>query len=236
MDHSDPRLDPLLQQWSDAQEAGEPVAPEALCHDCPELVDALSRRIGVLRRFEQFTNVGGFDRTSVGQNTDRVLGTEPMPERIDEFVPLSLLGEGGMGVVYLANDTRLNRQVAIKLMRRDLAARPEARDRFVREARSMAQIDHEHIMAVLSVGEVDGIPYLVMPVLRGEPLAKRLERGPLPIGEACRIGREIGARSRGRPSPRLDPSRYQAEQYLAGRAGTRRRPPPGWRRSHSGSR
>ena len=102
------------------------------------------------------------------------------------------LGMGGMGSVYLATDTRLGRQVAVKTMRPDAAADPDARERFVREARAAAAIDHENVVPVYAVGEYEGTPYLVMPLLKGESLDARLRSGAWPtLAEVCRLGREV---------------------------------------------
>ena len=105
-----------------------------------------------------------------------------------------VLGTGGMGAVYLATDTHLGRQVAVKTMRPDVAADPQVRERFLREARAAASIEHEHVVPVYAVGDAGGSPYLVMPLLRGEALDTRLQRGAWPsLVEACRLAREVAA-------------------------------------------
>ncbi len=101
------------------------------------------------------------------------------------------LGRGGMGVVYEAEDERLGRRVAIKVMGPAAAAKPEARERFLREARSVASLTHDHIVTILHVGEEAGVPYIAMPLLHGESLDDRLKSAtPLPLTEAVRIARE----------------------------------------------
>jgi WD40 repeat protein len=104
-----------------------------------------------------------------------------------------VLGVGGMGAVYLAADPKLARRVAVKTMKPELAADPAAKERFLREARATAAVEHENVVVIHFVGEDGGTPYLVMPLLKGESLEDRLRRGPVPLGEACRIGREIAA-------------------------------------------
>jgi serine/threonine-protein kinase len=104
---------------------------------------------------------------------------------------LDKLGEGGMGEVYKARDTRLDRTVAIKVLPSELALDPDSRARFEREARAVAALDHPHICGIYDVGSVDGTHYLVMPHLEGQTLAARLERGPLPLDEALKIAVEI---------------------------------------------
>jgi Tol biopolymer transport system component/tRNA A-37 threonylcarbamoyl transferase component Bud32 len=102
------------------------------------------------------------------------------------------LGAGGMGEVYRATDTRLNRTVAIKILPKHLSEKPEARERFEREARAISQLSHANICQLYDLGEQDGIHYIVMEYLEGETLAARLARGRLPIELVLRYGAEIG--------------------------------------------
>src|SRR5579883_53281 len=102
-----------------------------------------------------------------------------------------LLGEGGMGAVYLARDDRLERSVAIKTLKPQVAVQPGAVERFLREARAIARVAHDNIIPILHIGEDAGMPYIVMPVLQGEPLDKFLHREPLPaLGAVLKVGRE----------------------------------------------
>jgi serine/threonine protein kinase/Tol biopolymer transport system component len=101
------------------------------------------------------------------------------------------LGTGGMGEVYRARDTRLDRTVAIKVLPPHLADTPEARQRFEREARAVSALNHPHICTLHDVGSQDGTEYLVMEYLEGETLAARLEKGPLPLEQVLRLGIEI---------------------------------------------
>src|SRR4051812_12929904 len=93
---------------------------------------------------------------------------------------LSQIGAGGMGEVYKARDTRLDRIVAIKVLPADLAADPSLRERFEREARTIASLNHANICTLHDIGRQDGIDFLVMEYLEGETLAARLMKGPLP--------------------------------------------------------
>ncbi len=119
----------------------------------------------------------------------------PLPARLEYYQPLGVLGQGGMGTVYLALDTRLGREVALKTLRSDHAANPQAKERFLREARAAAKLSHDHLVPIFYVGESDGIPFLAMPLLKGEPLDALLKRsnGPLPIEQTVRIAREAAA-------------------------------------------
>jgi serine/threonine protein kinase len=103
------------------------------------------------------------------------------------------LGAGGMGEVYRARDTRLGRDVAIKVLPAHLSANPELRARFEREARAISRLNHPHICTLHDIGHHEGIDYLVMECLEGETLAARLGKGPLPPAEVLRYGIEIAS-------------------------------------------
>src|ERR1700687_4280623 len=90
----------------------------------------------------------------------------------------SPLGAGGMGEVYKARDTRLDRTVAVKILPSHLSENPEARQRFDREARTISSLNHPNICTLHDVGVQDGVDYLVMEHLEGETLAERLRKGP----------------------------------------------------------
>jgi len=112
--------------------------------------------------------------------------------RLGPYRVLQVLGAGGMGVVFRAEDPQLMRLVALKAMLPALAASASARQRFLREARAAAAIKHDHIVTIYQVGEDRGVPFLAMDFLEGEPLDARLQRvGKLPVAEVLRIGREI---------------------------------------------
>lgn len=111
--------------------------------------------------------------------------------RLGPYRVLSVLGSGGMGVVFRAEDARLERAVALKVIAPTLSANSIARERFLREARALASIEHDHIVHLYQVGEERGIPFLAMQLLEGESLENRLQhKGRLPIPEVLRIGRE----------------------------------------------
>lgn len=101
------------------------------------------------------------------------------------------LGRGGMGAVYLARELRLDRRVAVKVLPRHLGANPELRERFLREARTAAQLSHPHIVPIFRADEIDGIAFFTMAYVDGENLAERVAaRGPLPAADAVRVLRE----------------------------------------------
>ncbi|HEV8230947.1 MAG TPA: protein kinase [Thermoanaerobaculia bacterium] len=101
------------------------------------------------------------------------------------------IGAGGMGEVYRAKDTRLERTVAVKVLSAHLSSSPESRQRFEREAKAISQLSHPHICALYDVGNQDGVEFLVMEYLEGETLAERLLKGPLPFSQVLRYGVEI---------------------------------------------
>ncbi|HTW59845.1 MAG TPA: protein kinase [Terriglobales bacterium] len=103
----------------------------------------------------------------------------------------SPLGAGGMGEVYRAKDTRLDRIVAIKILPTHLSSNPEFKQRFEREARAISSLNHPHICHLYDVGSQDGTDFLVMEFLDGETLAERLRRGALPFPELLKIGMEV---------------------------------------------
>jgi serine/threonine protein kinase len=111
--------------------------------------------------------------------------------RLGGFRILKVLGHGGMGVVFLGEDLKLGRKVAIKAMLPHLAGSRSSQERFLREARAAAALEHDHIVAIHHVDEDRGAPFIVMPFLKGEPLDERLGREKLAIPEVLRIGREI---------------------------------------------
>jgi serine/threonine protein kinase len=136
-----------------------------------------------------------------GDSSDGESGSEPSTSgervgltagaRLGPYVVLSALGAGGMGEVYKARDTRLDRSVAIKVLPSDLVASPEARQRFEREAKAAAALAHAHICRLLDVGRQGDTDYLVMELLEGETLAARLLRGRLLMRQALTFGIQI---------------------------------------------
>ena len=112
-------------------------------------------------------------------------------ETISHYRILELLGSGGMGQVFRAEDTRLGRQVAIKFLSSDLARDPAALERFQREARSASALNHPNICTVYDLGAQNGRPYLVMEVLEGQTLRERIAGRPLPIDSVLEFGAQI---------------------------------------------
>ena len=117
--------------------------------------------------------------------------TLPAGTRLGPYEILSPIGAGGMGEVYRAKDTRLDRTVAVKVLPSNLADNPDARQRLDREARAISSLNHPYICVLHDVGRQDRIDFLVMEYLEGETLAARLSRGPLPIQQALQYAISI---------------------------------------------
>ena len=113
------------------------------------------------------------------------------PQQVGAYRIRSRLGAGGMGEVYRAHDTRLARDVALKVLPSDLASHPERRQRLLREARAAASLNHPNICIIHDVGEADGHAYIAMEVIDGEPLSKRIAGGALPIDDVVRYGTQL---------------------------------------------
>jgi len=112
-------------------------------------------------------------------------------QHLGPYEVLSAIGAGGMGEVYRARDTRLDRIVAIKVLPPHLANKPELRERFEREARTIASLNHPHICTLYDIGQQDGVDFLVMEYLQGETLEQRLVKGRLTLGKVLQYAIEI---------------------------------------------
>jgi hypothetical protein len=164
-----------------------------------------------LQEVEELRRTFGDRSTVVGGRAQKsaLAGTSPStdislagflapPEKPDElgrlghYRVLRVLGAGGMGIVCEAEDLHLERRVALKVMKPALASDPSARRRFQREAKAAAAVEHDHIVPIFHVGEDREIPFLAMPLLKGESLEDRLKREKrLSVSEVCRVGQEI---------------------------------------------
>lgn len=133
---------------------------------------------------------------AAAQNAIEFLSLPEQPDelgKLGEYRVLELIGVGGMGVVFRAKDPRLERIVAVKVMRSELAADENARERFIREAKAMASLEHDNVVTIHQVAEERQVPFIAMHFLKGESLKSRLQRasGPLNEEQVLRIGREV---------------------------------------------
>ena len=112
-------------------------------------------------------------------------------DKLGPYEIVSPIGKGGMGEVYKARDTRLDRTVAIKVLPQHIAKRDDLRLRFEREARAVASLNHPHICVLHDIGSHDGTGYMVMEFMDGETLAARIEKGPIPLDQALKFATQI---------------------------------------------
>ena len=138
-------------------------------------------RVAVEQLLASHAEAAGFLESPPHQLADR------LPERLGAYLVTGLLGEGGMGVVYEARDERLGRTVALKVIHGDVLRHPGMRDRFYREARVAASVNHPNVCQIYDIGDDGGCVYLAMERLDGESLAERMSRGPLQLTEAVNV-------------------------------------------------
>jgi hypothetical protein len=171
------------------------MTPEGREPDCP--VPALSGSAGDLPT--EAAPVAGQPAIFFGDTTGETLFPFLAPPlhpgdlgRLGRFRVLSVLGQGGMGIVFRGVDLDLERPVALKVMAPERAADPGSRQRFLREGRAAAAVSHDHVIPIFQVGEDNGVPFLAMALLQGESLEARLARPPAPdLDEALRIVRQV---------------------------------------------
>lgn len=200
-------LEPKISQWLEASAKGDSLPLDELCRECPELIPQLASELE--SRGVPFYSLGKMPAQTDPQVIPQI-GIEaptPLPRSWLQMTPgtpgdplgmlggyhlLRVLGEGGMGTVYLAYDPLARRQLALKTMRPEIAVRPVARERFIREARSAAGLDHDHIVPIYQVGEDRNIPFIAMPFLQGESLESRMIRESiLSLNWILKIAREV---------------------------------------------
>src|SRR5262245_40133985 len=139
-----------------------------------------------LKSYSRFLRSSGRFRYNRDTSMPIIIG-----QQLGSYEIVSQIGSGGMGEVYKARDTRLNRTVAIKVLPSHFSENAEMKARFDREAQAIAGLNHPHICVLHDVGHQDGTDYLVMEYLEGQTLAQRLEKGTLPLDEALKIAIEI---------------------------------------------
>jgi serine/threonine protein kinase len=193
------RLHELVARWEAARNSGNPIKPEELCAECPEMLSALRSALIRLHRTSDVENGSLPGGVSTRAFEPTATPIDPLAvhcyrvgEEVAGFRLLGQIGEGGFGQVFEAEDPALKRPVAIKFLLPRAHARPGIQELFLSEARSMACIQHDHVVPIFQVGQVDSNLFLVMPLLVGETLAQRLKReGSLPPAEVRRIGQEL---------------------------------------------
>jgi tRNA A-37 threonylcarbamoyl transferase component Bud32 len=193
--NNEQRLRELTMRWNELRQQGQPVSTEALCADCPDLLQPLQQHLQALQAMEAFLDLNAPE------------GTPPAPERAtvdfrpdvtpeDKAAPpihipgyeiLQKVGQGGVGVVYKARYLGLKRTVALKMLRTDKPWGEQHLARFRAEAEAIARLQDPNIVQIFDIGERDGQPYLSLEFVDGGSLARKLRDGPLSPHDAARL-------------------------------------------------
>lgn len=181
----DQRLAMLLAELSDRAMRGEQVDFEAACREHPDIADELRMLWGAVLCADAAGSQASDPTTPLMHESPS--GVLELPVRFGDYELLEELGRGGMGVVFRARQTSLNRPVAVKMILRGDMATEVERERFRAEAEAVARLEHPHIVPVYEVGEREGRPYFSMKYIAGQTLAQVLANGPLPSREAARL-------------------------------------------------
>jgi serine/threonine protein kinase len=194
-------LDDLVSLWQSKIARGESVAPDELCAGHPELATELARRLDVLRRAAGLAQAGIHETATAGPGPSGSTGdsrtwpattvTPTEAPAIAGYEILSMLGRGGMGVVYKARKTQLNRVVALKMVLTGQHADPRELARFVAEAETLASLSHPNVVQLFEAGTHDGRPYFTLEYVEGGSLEAKVRRHPLPAAEAARLMEQV---------------------------------------------
>ncbi len=190
LDHESMLAD-LVSLWQRRRGEGGTATPAELCRDRPELLPELERRIAALEQMAGLAQDLG-ETVSVPASNASPTPSQGSPVALSRpgipgFEILSVLGRGGMGLVYLARDTKLKRLVALKMVLAGAHSSEDSLGRFLAEAEAVARLQHPHVVQVFSWGEHDGLPYLVMEYVSGGGLDRRIAGQPQPPSDAARL-------------------------------------------------
>jgi formylglycine-generating enzyme required for sulfatase activity/tRNA A-37 threonylcarbamoyl transferase component Bud32 len=204
------RLEELLLVWEERKECGEQPSAEELCQDFPELVGRLRESIGAIRQMQWLDDElsqngsspgGGFSQSSGSRKAAGALmstdsngpsgvgrsAAAPAVRVLGDYTVLERIAIGGMGEVFKAVHRRMQRVVALKILRQDAVASAESVERFHREVKTAAKLDHPNIVTAYDAGEDGGVHYLVMEFVDGHDLSRHVkEHGPLSAEQAAR--------------------------------------------------
>lgn len=189
------KLAELVSQLADKIQGGEQLNFAHVCQQHPDYAADLKEVWGalVVTQAVALNLRQGLTQTSDSHtpSLSHRIAIASLPFEIGDYRLLEVIGRGGMGVVYRAQQLSLNRDVAIKMIQENRPLSPENRQRFFAEAEANARLDHPGIVPLYEVNEYQGHPYFSMQLIRGETLADRLRQGPLPQREAARIMVEV---------------------------------------------
>ncbi len=178
-----------FRQFVEALLFGQEPDIEELVKNYPEFEDQIRQK---LEKFQKVDSLfGSIVRADESDFDDPTAGQDLVGQKIGNFEIVEMIGQGGMGVVYLARDTKLKRSVAIKSMPAGLQVDSTARKRFRREAELLASLNHPNIAVIHDILEEDKSGYLILEYVPGETLAERIIREPLTLEEALSIGRQV---------------------------------------------
>ena len=184
---SDERLDALLLEWEQQREQGNPPSAEEICRDCPELLEEFQQRVAALMSMQAFLDSK--------RSADETLAMHPSPHaepmvagrRLGDYELIQEVAQGGMGVVYKAQQLSLNRVVALKMIRAgELASEADVR-RFRVEAEAAARLDHPAIVPIYEVGQIGGRHFYSMGFIEGRSLSALIHEGPLSPRRAAEV-------------------------------------------------
>jgi tRNA A-37 threonylcarbamoyl transferase component Bud32/mono/diheme cytochrome c family protein len=195
----DPKVNELLLRWREAREQGKVLVIDELCHDAPELQEQLRRCICIVEGMEHWLGMVNHDAevpspamagsppTLADVSRNGEARAVPPNLKVPGYEILSVLDQGGMGVVYKARQVRLKRLVALKMIRSQLHVRPRQLDRFRVEVQAVAKLQHPNIVQIHEVGECDGHPFYSMELVEGGNLAQAIAGKPLPPRQAAEL-------------------------------------------------
>ena len=179
-----------LRQFIDARMRGEKPDLEAFVNQYPEFEDQIRQKLQSFRKIDALFD--SLMQSSENEFAKPATGEDLIGQRIGSFEIVEMIGRGGMGIVYLARDTKLDRSVAIKKLPTELQASSTARTRFTREAKVLASLSHPNIGVIHDIIEpAEGSAYLVLEYVPGETLAQRMAQEPLRLEDALSIGLQI---------------------------------------------
>jgi serine/threonine-protein kinase len=186
----DERLAVIVARLADRHQLGDSIDIVEECKRYPEFADELRSLWGTIVVTEA---VGAVEAVAIRSGSDQGSGTWqlPLPYRFGDFEIRELLGRGGMGIVYRAQQISLDREVAIKMILKDQLATQQDRQRFFAEARATAKLEHPGIVPVYDVGEIDGRPYFVMKLIKGRTLYELIQDGKVTPRMAARYMEQI---------------------------------------------
>jgi serine/threonine protein kinase/tetratricopeptide (TPR) repeat protein len=189
-DNRESPLDQAVQQFIDARLRGEQPDIEEFVKQYPELEHQIREKIRNLQKIN--TLFDSLVQTDESDFQDGAPENDLVGQKVGSFEIVEMIGRGGMGVVYLAHDTRLDRSVAVKSIPAELQASPTAQSRFKREAKLLASLNHPNIAVIHEIIEQDeGGGYLILEYIPGQTLAERIANKPLKLEEALSIAQQV---------------------------------------------